>query len=435
MIWSSAQKQLVELAALRAHYGPLISPSIELPLDYQMAIDHFFYFVRAIRKKSLRYFSSRIFSSPPVRQYYTREPFQEENPGDIDITRKDPSQDDYFLWLIEQFEDPAQLELYGLAELLDELERVTRNSTGLPRDQRISAWVARYLSDLAVLSELGEQLKYHEPPIVTYLNEEDLRAELEKRTTLIDVIFDPSCAINLWDLGTPLEKFRYPSERRRTAATTEMMRSAERDLDAFWHTVDEHYKRKTGKTLLELVSEALPPRELERTPEWIETVCPARPERPISPDTITEDFSKFGLEKTPIDIPRPVKIKVKTKGTVANEAVTTAAPVLQIAPAPIIAVNKRAYKVFSALFYNPMKDPPPGEIPWSEFLHALSSTGFAVEKQYGSAWLFTPPEPHQRTIIFHEPHPSRSIPIHVVRRHGRRLERAYNWTSETFALA
>ena len=118
----------------------------------------------------------------------------------------------------------------------------------------------------------------------------------------------------------------------------------------------------------------------------------------------------------------------------AHEIAAMDVPIPEVATAPTTAVSKRAYKVFSALFYDPINDPPPGEIPWSDFLHALSSIGFAVEKQYGSAWLFTPPSSQQRTIIFHEPHPSRNIPIRIVRRYGRRLGRAYGWTFETFGL-
>ena len=89
--------------------------------------------------------------------------------------------------------------------------------------------------------------------------------------------------------------------------------------------------------------------------------------------------------------------------------------------------------MFSILFHNPANETPPGEVPWSEFLHAFSSAGFAVEKQYGSAWMFTPSaESGQRSIIFHEPHPSSKIPFHIARRHGRRLERVYGWTGKTF---
>ena len=76
----------------------------------------------------------------------------------------------------------------------------------------------------------------------------------------------------------------------------------------------------------------------------------------------------------------------------------------------------------------------PGEVHWTEFLHGMSSAGFSIEKQYGSAWLFTPSDPAQRSITFHEPHPSTRIPIHIARRHAWRLTYAYGWTAKTFGL-
>jgi len=100
---------------------------------------------------------------------------------------------------------------------------------------------------------------------------------------------------------------------------------------------------------------------------------------------------------------------------------------------PSIKIDKRAQKVLAALFYDPTRDAP-GEIPWSEFLHTFASINFGIEKQHGSAWVFTPPEESQRAIIFHEPHPSSKIPLRIARRHGRRLSRAYGWTKETFVL-
>jgi hypothetical protein len=63
-------------------------------------------------------------------------------------------------------------------------------------------------------------------------------------------------------------------------------------------------------------------------------------------------------------------------------------------------------------------------------------TGFAVEKQYGSAWMFTPPATRGlRSIIFHEPHPTNKIPFYLARQYGRRLERVYGWSGETFVSA
>ena len=437
LVWNLAQQKIIELAALRAHYGTRITPSSLLPVDYQKAIDHFFHLFKTIRGKPLLYFSSYIYASPPLRECYIRGPFEESNPTQFNLYRKNPNQEDYFLWLLEQFVDPRKLKLCGLTELLDELERVTRTTSkmaGSPQNERISAFVARTLSDLAILTELGEQLRYHEPPILRFLKDEELDAELDQQTTLLDLIWSTSEDIVLWDLGTPLEKFKYPSEKRRTAATTEMMRTAEKNLDAFWHTVDEHFRRKTGKPLQELVSDVLPHRDLERTPEWIEPECPVRA-KPLSSDPMTDEFSRFSLNDSPAPtIPILTKIKVKTRGPVVEIGLADD-PVPEVPPLPTIEVNKRAHKVFSALFSNPMQEALPGEIPWLEFLHAMSFVGFAIEKQHGSAWLFTPSGTPQRTIIFHEPHPSTKIPIHIARRHGRRLGRAYGWTTETFVLA
>ena len=165
-------------------------------------------------------------------------------------------------------------------------------------------------------------------------------------------------------------------------------------------------------------------------------------EKIASPKLMTDQSSTLDIEyrtQSTLEIgTATLKIKVKRRG-LATESVSAEieAPLIDNAlPAPaIIAVNNRARKVFSVLFHNPMQDFSPGEIPWSEFLYALSSVGFAVEKQQGSAWLFTPSIPGNRPIIFHEPHPSNKIPIHQAQRHGRRLQRVYDWTNETFVTA
>jgi hypothetical protein len=216
------------------------------------------------------------------------------------------------------------------------------------------------------------------------------------------------------------------------------MRRVEKNLDSFWKTVDEHFKEKTGKTLHELLSRVLTPRELERTPEWIE------PTKSVTSDpALYATVDKFSIldieERTQRTVATAtetlVKTKVKTRGQPTQAAIEGAVfPEPVTAPVPAtITVSKRAHKLFSVLFYNPAHDVPPGEVPWSEFLRAFSDIGFAVEKQYGSAWLFTPPDVGLRPMIFHEPHPSGKISIRIARRVGWRLTRTYGWTNDTFA--
>jgi hypothetical protein len=132
----------------------------------------------------------------------------------------------------------------------------------------------------------------------------------------------------------------------------------------------------------------------------------------------------------------PVKVKVKTRGTVQPTLDAVAELVVPLPqPAPeTITVNERAQKVFTSFFYDPTAEVPAGEIPWTEFLYALSSVGFAIEKQQGSAGLFVPSGAAKRSIIFHEPHPSSKVPIQIARRYGRRLKYAYGWSADTFDL-
>ena len=131
------------------------------------------------------------------------------------------------------------------------------------------------------------------------------------------------------------------------------------------------------------------------------------------------------------------KVKMKTRGvprpplsTITNTQCPTVEPDIQ----PVFEVSERALKVFSILFYTQSSEAENiGEVAWSDFLHAMSSVGFAVEKLYGSVWQFTPAELDvDRSIQFHEPHPTSKIPSTVAKRHGRRLNRAYGWHGGMF---
>ena len=210
----------------------------------------------------------------------------------------------------------------------------------------------------------------------------------------------------------------------------EKMRRAEAVLDSFWNALDEHFQDENGESLQELLASVVSPRTLERTPEWVEPILPSSSEDINSAplDDVILDLEQRTQSTLALDPVIPSRIKLKTRNP-AIDAQLPDQPSPSSSPSPKIHVSSRALKVFSALFHDPHSDPP-GEIPWTEFLHAFSSAGFAIQKQYGSAWLFTPKS--GKPILFHEPHPVAKIPIHIARRHGRRLERAYGWTRDTF---
>jgi RNAse (barnase) inhibitor barstar len=69
--------------------------------------------------------------------------------------------------------------------------------------------------------------------------------------------------------GAPVHRqFDYPSDKRRSKQTTEIMRRSEQNLDIFWNYLDAKYHRKAGKLLDQTVQHILKAdRRIERTPE------------------------------------------------------------------------------------------------------------------------------------------------------------------------
>jgi hypothetical protein len=416
LMWQYAQQELNRLYTLRQSYGPEITPAKPLPDDYEEAFCHFSHLITQMRATHI-YNLRRIVASPLIRSRYCR------RAGNVVRVAK---QDD-FMWLISRLTDADRVTICGLPNLLDELERLTRNKC----DSHVSTWFSVALSEIAVISEIERQIDWHQPKPLCRVPTKCLEDRFVEGTTLARQIFEMGKDMELSSLGTPLKNFDYPWGKRRTATTTERMRTAEENLDVFWEGVDDHFVRKQGKSLHQLFSVILTPRELARTPKWIE---PASHAEPVLP-TATEDFSDFTIHqthKTRQDLPTP-RVKVKTKGY-TSWSISTKDPIIMPHAPSTIAVKRDVFETFSALFHDPTTNVRQrGEIHWTAFLRALHSIGFSIEKEYGSAWLFTPPD-NQRPIIFHEPHPSPKIPINVVRRHGRRLACAYGWTIKTFVV-
>jgi hypothetical protein len=80
----------------------------------------------------------------------------------------------------------------------------------------------------------------------------------------------------------------------------------------------------------------------------------------------------------------------------------------------------------------------PGEVPWTEFVSAMSTISFLPEKLYGSVWRFTPKDGStfgtETPINFHEPHPSTKLPFRTARMYGRRLTRHHGIDGGCFVL-
>lgn len=184
-------------------------------------------------------------------------------------------------------------------------------------------------------------------------------------------------------------------------------------------------------------------RTLRRTPDWIEPLPAEKRQEGTEDLSMPLSQNQFKLEnRTERTIIRSQdqqsRTKTKTRGTAIQPDPTTAtAPATDTTAQTLFTVDKRAHKVFLTLFYQPSRSSQPGEIPWTDSLHAMGMVGFSTEQLYGSVWQFTPTTRLniERGIQFHEPHPVGKIPFRMARRHGRRLARAYGWHASMFKLA
>ncbi|GIJ99507.1 hypothetical protein Aspvir_001639 [Aspergillus viridinutans] len=450
-IWSTLHSLVADLRQLLSKHNDRISPEKDLPDDVYTAFVDLKYILEQFAIGPINQLKIAAPASHPLRPLFVRQPQQPGTSKMIAETRAGVSRSDNqgeLLWILETlWGDSHQVSLAGRKTLMDELERLVQMD---PKNKElVSSHVAGIVSDLAVISECLHQIDLYQPWANTFENgfverQNEIQNEYGNLTSGWNKYLVSFEGTSLAKLGSPEDgRFHYPAEKRRTRENVELMRSAERNLDTFWRAVDSIVPVTRGMTRRNAVYKVLTrvSGSLQRTPAWVE------PEKqPAKVKNLEKSLAdlQFELvqrtEKTIEPAPaHPPKKKVKSQGkpSVSDKTVERELPAENWYDVqPTFKVDKRSLKVFSTLFFQPSQTAQPGEIPWNDFLHAMDTTAFTVEKLYGSVWQFTPRNLDvERSIQFHEPHPIAKIPFRVARRIGRRLNRAYGWHGQMFTLA
>lgn len=445
-------KQVDKVAQLHNAHHHKIKPENDLPRDLFTAFQSLRFVLDSVKTDLILNLKTGLFASPPLQQFCVREP-QDSRTSTIRTAFRPPHQDHAIKRIMPFFDilfKDDQLHLFGLHNVTDEIERLTRSDPEVAK--MITPWISTHMSSLSVVSECLHQLHLFQPWARKIEDDMDMNKDkmlTQYKTTFKDwlsilgVKFEGSQVYKYVDLSDG--RFDYPIQRRRNKVNVETMIKAEKNLDVFWATVDNHYKKNANsKSQHDLVAHLLDSdRAIQRTAPWVEPEKTKMPSekveyvyQPFSPTfhdptkQITGAFNRASL----LD----ASSKVKTRGAAAvsvESAPTEDTSTQELVP--IYTVDKRAYKVFKTLFHSPSNPDQPGEVPWMDFLHAMVSMGFAAEKLHGSAWSFVPTKFDvgvERSIQFHEPHPSNKIPFRWARQYGRRLSRAYGWSSEAFRL-
>lgn len=459
-MFTELEKQARNLGALQKKYAAVISPSEDLPQDYLRAILKFRCSLRGAFEPPLAQLRSHVAASPPFRKlfYCTK---SKSSPSRWVVKEKKVKVtkfEERLLALLELlWADAPELHV-KLPDVLDELERL-RVSNPDAREL-LSPYIVRIIGDISIVSQCYRQIENYEPWARGFENakrgyagsiDREVESEVEPWFIKLGAFSNEANMIYATKLSDVSEgKLPYPIDKRRTKENVEIMRRSEAKLDKFWAIVDETIQSAMGTTPdgsahLPLFSQ---PRVIQRTPEWVEPVNQPKGQA-SGPTTNTDSEAIYKPMSTlyigpsnskaeDVESEAP-KVKTKTRGTtdtsLSSSSDKASADADPSDPHPIFLVDARTLKVIRTIFHDPSAAAPQGELPWQDFLHALTSVGFTAEKLYGSVWQFRPVSLDiDRSIQFHEPHPRNKVPFRVARRHGRRLCKAYGWNAEMFAL-
>ncbi|KAK7718590.1 hypothetical protein SLS64_002547 [Diaporthe eres] len=454
--WVGLERDITDLVELqKQHFGSKVIKSGDpLPEPFAMALGKFQSTLCRCVDQRLFNLRRAAYSSPPLRPYVRR-----ASPETIDrfnscLGKRPPRHKREFMnFLFQLFHQDSLISkghISGVQSLMEQYDMFI--NTVPDAEEAVSSYVAQEISTLALLSECLRQIHLFELWAATAHKEKETPHEqailMTHHNEEEGEEFPPPefrVSARVWSMATSVAKSPYPAHKKRTAMNVDAMQKAEASLDQMWDVMlaemEQHNALKPHcKEVLFFQG-----RQLLRTADWVEPVTSTK-KKPLQiapPEVLVQSFGGLNIDDNKVENFPIEKTKIKTRGTPGPQAYASkqAQETEQEdqGPARIIQVDRRALKVFRTLFHTPSSTSKPGEVPWIDFMHAMRSAGFEMEKLYGSVWQFKPQDENDggsgagtRSILFHEPHPHSKIPFWDARRHGRRLGRTYGWSGETF---
>lgn len=455
--WAGLVREITSLAGLKEqHYDSAnIGSDDPLPEPFAMALHKLEMVLFMSIEHGIDVLHRTAHASPPLRPYIRRASPDTLDDFDYKPGKRPPKHIDDFMLIVGRICCSDCIKRDGhLARVQHLMEKYDKFIDAVPDShEAVSSCVAQEVSNLALLSECLRQIHLFQPWAAT--------ADIEMRRPHVrDALMahGTNQGVQIWpilqfkasgrvrSMGAAIAKSPYPVSKKRTAANVDSMQKTETLLDQMWNALLKEMEQQHAFTSYVKNVLLFQGRQLQRTPDWVEPVKPIKKTalQTSTTDALVQSFGGLNtddqnnVQKFPTE-----KTKIKTRGTAIPQA-SASTQVQETeeevqSPVHTIHVDRRALKVFSTLFHTPSSTSNPGEVPWTEFLHAMRSAGFGMEKLQGSAWQFTPHDDNDsrmvagtRSIMFHEPHPHSRIPFWHARRHGRRLTRAYGWSGETF---
>ena len=445
-IWRDLSEQLKKVVRLRERLGSTRIRGRSIGRDFAVAVMRLEHDLEMYLDDPINRLHNGFFSCPPTRQMLPENclDFQmvASGQGPSAAFVKDSSMKGLF-WIVTSLWSESQRKLVGLGLLVDEMGQLLENSA--TARNCVSSKMARVFSDLSVLAQCARFVENFYPQAVSFrkhgAGSHSFCQDYYKRMKgWVDMYSEPSWIYGpITELADPSDaKFFQPVGEPDTLENIEATRRAEKNLDALWNQIDKELKEEKAMPIC--LRNLLARRVLQRTPKPRVRLTRQEEQELLKPLSELDFDRQQRTERTTAqNKPTNPKPKPKTKGTARpaeEEQMPQNLPVRQAeVSSDQFPVDHRALKVFKTLFYVPKASGQPGEVTWTNFLHALTSTGFSAQKMYGSVWQFSPEKVKiDRPIQFHEPHPSGKLSFYLLRQIGRRLTRAYGWLGENFVL-
>ncbi|KAM0283772.1 hypothetical protein ACHAQH_002362 [Verticillium albo-atrum] len=415
-----------------------LDPAKDLPEKLSMAFYELFSILERMEAGPVTTLKISFPGSPPMRSHFQRQPPTNAHSPIINVVSKPATATKteqefiHIMGMMWNNQERHMLTTKGLLDMLDSLVQKEPAANAL-----LTSYVHEQLGHFALISECLHQLKLFQPWADTFEDKMEqakdrINKDFSVKTQWMAAISQMSLGTAFVHLGVPTDgRFRYPAAKAKTKENIETMRSAEASLDAFWSSFLQTYQH----TLSPRIRDILIHRERQRTKPWAEPLTKGASAKGKDAQ-LAASVGGLHIKEQQVS-PTPAKTKNKTRGTAAPEKtdVQPAAPAARNDAAQSkIQVDKRALKVFNALFFSSDPNQQASETNWGDFLYAMTKTGFLAEKIYGSVWQFTPTGLEtKKSLQIHEPHPSNKIPYWLGRRIGRRLNRTYGWDREVFS--
>ncbi|KAL8735790.1 MAG: hypothetical protein Q9166_000654 [cf. Caloplaca sp. 2 TL-2023] len=431
ILWEAVENDLRELKALKAGLNTEIQLSERLPLEYERALESFVALIFLAWRYAVTGLCRAITASRNFIDYLEMVPAEQGRYMDFHL--KDLKENHPILNLLADL-GTEKSNMLGALNILDEMERIV--DTDMVQRAMIDTEMAREISKLAALAQIHDALVQHQPTIQVTQDSGPLMHHHKKRLKAIDDLNEYLTGTSLGPYMKPRSAFAYPVEKKRTLQQVEQMRQAEAKLDTFWEQVDKKKLMScTGKTLLQWMGNRLTTRNIYRTQPWqpdTEKVIGSAP-----PKIIFQPFPDSSSTTIKELVPE-LRKKSKTKGqTSLTTEPTQPATVPQDTKQtiPTFSLPNKVYKTMSAFFPTSTQDRTSRKIPWKDFLHAMYSLRFQIQKRHGSEWYFEPSWNRSAPITIHEPHPSHEMRFDKIRFEANRMARKYSWSNATFVQA